>query len=431
MFRCRVSHQMIAAAGWALGCASIMPLSATAQVDIESLTPVKNVAVADRPRPEYAAPGVSVGAFNISPTAGVEHAYDSNVLARDTDAIGSGVTVFSGGGSASSSFSDTSLSVSGNYTAHRFSSISDANYETWSVEAELAAMLPASNALVARHRQSKEVIGRENATAPSSAEPLTFELQETSLEWRHEAGRRVFGASIERLDLTFDTFAVANPDQPGFLPGSDRDRTELTFTGETGWTSGQDLTLLGGVRYTQRSFDRPSSDGVDRDAQQIVPYIGAIYVLADNLALEADIGAIFIETADPNQEDLTRIYARSELDWFVSQITTATLTVSQLERGADLVDSSSLTAATIGLSVDHELRRNLIFSAGGEVTSERFSGIDRTDELYRARASLQWLINRGARASAYYAFTEREADDSVINASFTSNMTGVQLRLSL
>ena len=91
MFRCRVSHQMIAAAGWALGCASIMPLSATAQVDIESLTPVKNVAVADRPRPEYAAPGVSVGAFNISPTAGVEHAYDSNVLARDTDAIGSGV----------------------------------------------------------------------------------------------------------------------------------------------------------------------------------------------------------------------------------------------------------------------------------------------------------------------------------------------------
>jgi uncharacterized protein (PEP-CTERM system associated) len=90
------------------------------------------------------------------------------------------------------------------------------------------------------------------------------------------------------------------------------------------------------------------------------------------------------------------------------------------------LNASGYFSTSGGVSVDHELRRNVILSAGFNYTNNDYQGISREDDVTTARLGARYLLNRNLYLSGGYNYTAR--DSSVAGADYDDNV--VMLRLS-
>ena len=75
---------------------------------------------------------------------------------------------------------------------------------------------------------------------------------------------------------------------------------------------------------------------------------------------------------------------------------------------------------SVGVSVDHELLRNVLLGADISASQDDFEGISRTDEIYRASVDAKYLLNRYASIGGSYRFRMRNSD--VATSEFTENV---------
>ena len=64
---------------------------------------------------------------------------------------------------------------------------------------------------------------------------------------------------------------------------------------------------------------------------------------------------------------------------------------------------------TLGAEVDYELLRNVILFAGVRFTQQDFNDPGRRDDLLKASAGIEYLMNRHLRLNAHYEYTDRNS----------------------
>jgi hypothetical protein len=80
------------------------------------------------------------------------------------------------------------------------------------------------------------------------------------------------------------------------------------------------------------------------------------------------------------------------------------------------------------VSIDHELRRNLLLNVSAGYENDNYQGISRTDNIFTAGASLRYLLNRNLYLGGSYAYQQRTSSGSAAGIPYSQSI--VMLRLS-
>ncbi len=180
------------------------------------------------------------------------------------------------------------------------------------------------------------------------------------------------------------------------------------------------------VRYDEGGNDDDSSDGVD--------LLAGVEVDFNRLVVgEASIGYGWRTYENDDFDDTNGLAGNLGITWTPTQLTTVDFVGRSAIDESDVVYEGDRASGelnqSIGVIVNHDLRRNIVLTGSSSYERADFQETSRTDNTYRLGASIRYLINRNFSVDASYRFTTRDSDDN--DAEFTRNLfrVGVVARL--
>jgi hypothetical protein len=177
------------------------------------------------------------------------------------------------------------------------------------------------------------------------------------------------------------------------------------------------------VRY-DTSADNEDSDGYD--------VLGGVEVDFTRLVVgEASIG--YTARDYDNFDDEDGLAGNLAITWTPTQLTTVNFLGRAGFEEADVVyegdRASGSLNQTIGVTVRHDLRRNIQLLGRASYARDDFENTSRTDNTYRLGAGIVYLINRNFSVDAGYDFSTRDSDDN--DAEFDRNIFRIGLTARL
>jgi uncharacterized protein (PEP-CTERM system associated) len=85
----------------------------------------------------------------------------------------------------------------------------------------------------------------------------------------------------------------------------------------------------------------------------------------------------------------------------------------------------------VGLSLDHELLRNLLLNGGVSYINDDFKGVSRTDNGVDATIGAKFLLRRELYLGASYTYSHRDSHGAQAGQSFTQNILMLRLATHL
>lgn len=195
----------------------------------------------------------------------------------------------------------------------------------------------------------------------------------------------------------------------------DRDRNEIVGSVRLAYEIVRGYEAFVRGAYNFRDYeDAVDGEGFDRDSQGYEIAVGATFDLPGLFEGDVFIGYLEQDYDDPTFNTESSPTGGLSLTWNVTRLTTikGSLSISVVETTFSPtpgVGASSYLATVGSLDVDHELLRNLIIRAGVSYTNNDYQGISREDDLYTARLSADYFINRYLFVGASYGFKRRDA----------------------
>ncbi len=119
------------------------------------------------------------------------------------------------------------------------------------------------------------------------------------------------------------------------------------------------------------------------------------------------------------------------LTWNATTLTTVNLAAERNVLETTAIGASSYISTSSELTVDHELLRNVILTAGGAVTNNDYDGISRKDWFYLGNFRVRYLLNRNLYLSAGYLYRHRSSTGSDGVDDFTQNVFRIGLQTQL
>ncbi|MGZ9034047.1 MAG: outer membrane beta-barrel protein, partial [Rhodospirillales bacterium] len=240
---------------------------------------------------------------------------------------------------------------------------------------------------------------------------------------------------FDRVGLTVDAifdrvdYTNTSSDDDGDILNNDRDRNVYSTPVRLGFEINPDYEAFVRLSPNVRRYDQtPDEAGIDRDSWG--------YTAAGGLAV--DFGGITFGEIYAGY--LQQFYDDSDLDnvsaptfggalaWNATTLTTVSVAVERAVFETTATGASAYVSTSGELTVDHELLRNVILTAGGAVTNNDYEGINRTDWFYIGNLSARYLLNRNLYLSAGYLFRHRTSDE--VN-NFDQNVFRIGLQTQL
>lgn len=388
-----------------LGAAVAAVLCASAPVaDSQELLPEKSVSVKDRPRPEYDALGIRVGLLHFSPRVSLGESYDDNIFSTKSDKISDLITTLAADASLQSD-GRIPWSVFGGVTSGRYADYSSENYSDWrgglSLEQDFGSRTTASlRGSFARNHES-----RGDPSFPDAAtEPSSFNTRRADLEITRMLGigRLKLLADIETTDYSDATLAGG-----ALLDQDFRDRKVWDLDLRTDFSIGPRTAVFVRLAHKQQQYE--SSDaGFDRDASTDAIYGGAAVWISNLVRGDLGIGVMEVDNSDPGQEDQRSLALTCNLEFYLTQLLTATLQAQRGSGASDIEGSATYVSTSTGVQLDYELRRNVILAANFSYLRREYSGINLADTSDRSAITAQWLWSRHMRLNLKFELEDRD-----------------------
>ena len=108
--------------------------------------------------------------------------------------------------------------------------------------------------------------------------------------------------------------------------------------------------------------------------------------------------------------DATGIKYSAKLIWNPTPLMTVTLNGNRTADESGLAGSPGRIDSSIDLTLDYELRRNLIVSPSFAFTHEDYVGSSRKDNVFNSRLDVDYLINRNFSVGASYSYTVKDSN---------------------
>jgi hypothetical protein len=382
------------------------PLHAAAQDQEES------VSVQERSRADYDPLGVRLGAFMLHANLDGAVTHTDNLFAdpfaEEED------TIYTVGAHAhlDSTWSRHAIGADAGFVSVTHDEFSSEDHETY--YAGLRGRLDigrASNIGIAA-RVSHEVEPRSDPDAGGIGTPLN-EYDRTSLTAtaQHAFNRfRISGAAWQHENDYEDLQNFRDFTSTG---GSARLDVELTPR----------IGVFGQASVDERDYDNDptlSSDGRTY-------LVGASIDFTDLMEGEIAVGHFEREYANGGSSDGLAVSAN--LEWYITRLTTISLDASRNSEEVIGVSAEPYVLTRFGARVDHELRRNVILTAGARLANREFLADDREDDHMRYDAGVDWIVNRRVALEARVEHEEVDSNAPLVEFDENRVTLGISLRL--
>ena len=389
-----------------LVAAALLASTALAQVDGDA----EQWNVGERPRPAYDPAGIRAGGVLLFPSIGLGVAGDDNIYRRRDGETRDSIRSVRPRLFGVSQWSNHELEVDVGLDSSFFADAEDENVTNWFAGG--AGRLDISRDAWVRAAVNVRELHEERGDPESpitAVSPVSRTLSGAQLEAFRNLNRFNVGIEASFLDIAYED-TVDNVTGRRLVQ-SDRDRGESEVSARFGWdvATGNELYLRA-TRYVRR-YDRPQGvDGYLRDSD------GTEFVAGSRSDLGATVTSeLFAGQRRQSYDEDERLPTVDELSyggaltWNVTPLTSVRGAVRRSLDESTLRQASGYLSSVWELGVEHELRRNLLLGVSAVVTTNRYLGIEREDDIGIGEIRLTWLVNRTVHVDFGYRAQRRES----------------------
>ena len=420
-------------AGWA-ALALVLARPAHAQRIAQFLSPAvpgfgtqAGVTVLSRSRPQYDALGVHVGDFLVNARMDEYLGYDTNVQGTNR---GPG-----------SSFIQTSpqVNAASNWSRNRLAvSLGLDNYSYFNVKNEAYTNINASiggGLTIGRHdlnvgysHLDQHELGTDIGSV-GFGQPIAYKVDAVRSDYSIERGRFTF---IPNVDV--ERFQFSNTVQNGVAIDEAFRNRVVAFGGvTTRYEVSQQRSVILILQGGTSQFSRIPSGIPSPTSVSEVVLAGVDYQATGPWRYRLLVGLERRQFQAASFSTHTAPIIQGDVFWTPTGRTTLTGSVRRQIEDPEAELASGYTFTSVGLTVDHELYRNILLQGRATfLAADYLSGGGGSAASYSGGGGVSWLINRRLRLSADYDFTRQVGTNGSVNISTvnqpllaTANDTGL------
>jgi hypothetical protein len=384
----------------------------------------RGVTVESRKRPELDALGGRVGSYLVYPSIDLEEQYNDNIFATDSNEESDLITRLIPRVTAESNWNQHALNFSAGADFGFYADNGDEDYEDYHVgttgRLDISRESYLGGGLTYRHLHEE----RASPDDAGGIEPTEYDTLSANIRYFRNFGRidMTLGAVYDFYD--FDDVPAAGGVT---IDNDDRDREEIEGSLRVGYEIQPNYQAFVEGTYNTRDYDKSDAAiGAKRDSDGYSLAVGAKLDFGGITYGDFLVGYKAQEFDASALGDVDGPFANADITWNVTPLTTVIGSLSGEVVETTAAGASGRLVTGVGVSVDHELLRNLILGGDLSYENDDFEGIDRTDENFRAGLDAKYMLNRYLYVSGGYSFRSRDSDVSA--AEFTENIFIVRLR---
>jgi hypothetical protein len=305
----------------------------------------------------------------------------------------------------SSDWNRHALRLGADATIGRYGDHDGENYEDWHVFADGRLDLPNGNVTGALNHSNLHEL-RTSPDDIGGLEPTTYTVTAADLTWQFRPGALLIRPDVRFSTFTFHPTAVTAPGDPAqcvptsnptvdICSNSDRDRNALDFGLRLGYEVKPEYSMFVEGRAARFDYDRKVDyHGFQRSSDGYELLVGTTLDLGGKAFGEVYAGFRHWSFDDPRFENIDGPAFGAHVSWNVTGLTTLTVSADRTIEPTTIVNAAGILRTAFGLSIDHELLRNLLLWAKASVATEHFEGIDRDDDLLFTGFGAKYFMNR-------------------------------------
>lgn len=379
--------------------------------------PNNSVSVRNRARPELDPQGARVGGFTLHASLGLDVTSTDNLFAAPSGSEEDDIIyVVSPDLRLTSNWSRHRLQFSAGGASRMHDDFDSEDVDTYYVNGAGRLDITADTAINASAAAAHEFTPRTDPDLTVAGAPVEYDRTDASLGVLHRFGRftaRLDGSQTERQ---YDGVESVRDYEQTSL----RARADVELSPRIG--------LLVEAIADERDYDDDAATPLDSEGQTWL--VGA--TLHGNLMQgEVSVGQFERDYDNPAIGTVDGVAVAGELEWYITQLTTITLTARRgSEDNATTGTVDPYVATEYGARIDHELLRNLILTAGVRAGDREYEDevVGREDDYVSYDVGADYILNRRVAVAARYRHDEV---DSNVGRTFDVNAVTVGLRLRL
>jgi hypothetical protein len=400
-------------------CAVALP-AAPAQA-VEFGRAVIGETVTDRPQPLYDPVGIRAGSFMFFPGLNLRALYNDNIYADPVNRVEDVLFNVRPVLSVRSLWERHSLSarLSGDFGIHVDNPSED--YEDAAARIDARIDIAEGSTVRIGLDGGRDHERRDSPDDARGRTPTIYYRIAPTIRWDQRINRVVLRVNADLEALDYNDVVAANG---SVINQDDRDRLVWSAQARVGYDLARSVQLFASGLYSHRNYYDPVDDnGFNRDSEGYGVYGGLILELTGTVSAEGYLGYRRQTYPDPQLRNFGGLGGGINLIWAPTKLTTVTLTGERTVQETTRSGASGAFATAISVNIDHELRRNVIVSLGGEYVRRSYQGLARTDESWNGRARVEYKLSRHFSMRAGYSYTSR--DSTIPSENFEMNQAYV------
>ncbi|SFJ40514.1 outer membrane beta-barrel protein [Caulobacter sp. UNC279MFTsu5.1] len=385
----------------------------------------RSVAVLERPHPEYEAIGATVGTFSLFPRLQLDNENSDNVFAVETGPVSDWAFHARPSATLNSNWSRHQLNayVRGDFIRNEKYHTENAN--NWSIggTGRVDVLREFNLALGADYIKAIEPRTASN-TAVSARDPIKYDQAQAYLSTSRIVGRTKLTV---RADVQSYNYKDGFDLNGNVIDQDARDRINSSLQGRADYAVSPATAVFVAVTGNKRNYDTGTVATPTRDSNGYELLTGVNFELGAVVRGEVAVGYLSQSFDNAAYGDIHGFGSRTRLEWFPTELTTITATASRGIEDAGVVGAGGYLSTNLGLSIDHELLRNVILSASAKRVDDDYNGIDRNDDRTEFALGGNYLVNRNLGVTLRYYRTKQSSDGTSSGPNYTANRVTLSL----
>ena len=382
----------------------------------------KYVSVTQRPQPEFDPKPLQIAGAELLADAHSELAYNSNVLATDTNRRDDASVVFGGEANLLATPGGNQLSAFAQADVTRFFDVKSENAERYAV---------GGAGIFGTGRESTVQIGADYLYQPLSRQselsPISTQRQINFAQYHAFAGA-TYGPGRVHVSGTLDYVGRRFSDVPSQDPVAPQldfgDRDFFSFTGRADYAVTGSVALFAQGKGTLYDYSSNRIAAPSRDSDGIEMLTGLNFELSAPIRGEVSVGYISRHYDDAAYRDFSDIGFHARVDYFPTALVTVGVTADREFGDTSIIGVGGVRLDRIRLKADYEALRNLTLTAEGGVSFQDYRGIDLKYTFFTAGFSGEYAVSPALAGKFYYRFQDRDAEGTVIGREFNASQFG-------
>lgn len=365
-----------------------------------------NLAVRDRPQPEYDPVPFRIDGVEIMPSINIDTIYDNNIFAV-RDASDDLIVRVKPRVTASTKFGSFDIATAAEVDRRQYLSTNSQSTTDYNLGLRGRLDIGRDGQIYAGTRNGQAT---EDRTDPAS--PLN--LQEP-VQYRYASAFFGAGQSFNRLRIAGRVGVEARnyeDGRDGFDVLVDQDfRNRTLFTSELAaeFAISPDTSVFINGKVNRRDYTKQPALLPSRDSRGYEVTAGTSFQLSQLIRSEIGVGYFKQNFADTGFEDVDGFAARAKLEYFITPLVTLTARANRGVEESSTLGSGAYVVTAFSLAADYEFLRNLVVSASAGYETNRFQDIDRRYSVASAQLGAKWQLAPRYALHAQYGFRDQDA----------------------